>query len=627
MNEPISILIILTFVMFIVIGGLSMIAHFYTLNGIKSKTVGDGQHGVARFLTRKEIKKTYNQVPYDVKNWRKGKNRPTEQGLVVGSASKSLVDKIKGNKEVVGLVDTGDVHCLMIGAAGVGKTAFFLYPNLEYACASGMSFITTDTKGDLARNYGVIAKENYGYNIAVIDLRNPTKSDGNNLLHLVNKYMDIYNADKENLMAKAKAEKYAKIIAKTIIATGDDNSSMGQNAFFYDSAEGLLSAVILLLAEFLPPTKIDGQMVDRRHIVSVFKMVQDLTDPGRAKGKSQFQELMELLPSTHKAKWFAGAALNSSEAAMASVLSTVLSRLNSFLDTELEQILCFNTSLDAEKFCTEKSAIFLILPEEDNTKYFMVSLFLQQFYREMLAVADEYGGKLPNRVVIYADEIGTIPKIDSFEMMLSAGRSRRISVVPIIQSFAQLDKNYGKEGSEIITDNCQLTIFGGFAPNSETAETLSKALGTRTVMSGSISRGKNDPSQSLQMMERPLLTADELKSLKKGNFVVMKTGTHPMQTRLRLFLDWGITFDKTYETEQRANRKVHYADKTELEKNIIETFGNSKSYSQTPPATESRKPTDSMDHSPATQQGKKSQRQKKYSADNVNMKYTDEERK
>ena len=144
----------------------------------------------------------------------------------------------------------------MIGATGVGKTAFFLYPNLEYACASGMSFITTDTKGDLARNYGAIAKENYGYNIAVIDLRNPTKSDGNNLLHLVNKYMDIYRADYNNLMAKAKAEKYAKIITKTIIATDGDNSSMGQNAFFYDSAEGLLSAVILLLAEFLPPTEI-----------------------------------------------------------------------------------------------------------------------------------------------------------------------------------------------------------------------------------------------------------------------------------------------------------------------------------------------------------------------------------
>jgi type IV secretion system protein VirD4 len=88
-------------------------------------------------------------------------------------------------------------------------------------------------------------------------------------------------------------------------------------------------------------------------------------------------------------------------------------------------------------------------------------------------------------------------------------------------------------------------------------------------MSGSISRGKNDPSQSLQMMERPLMTADELKSIPKGNFVVMKTGTHPMKTKLHLFLDWGITFDGVYTVAERAHRKVSYADKQILEENIM----------------------------------------------------------
>ena len=561
MESQLYLLIGMAALMFFVIGGISLIAHYYTLNGIKSKTVGDGQHGTARFATKKEILKVYEHIPFNVLDWRRGKNLPTEQGIIVGC---------KGAKNnVTALVDTDDVHCLMIGAAGVGKTAFFLYPNLEYACATGMSFITTDTKGDLVRNYGRIAKECYGYNIAVIDLRNPTRSDGNNLLNLVNKYMDRYREDNNNISAKAKDEKYAKIISKTIINSTGDSSAYGQNAFFYDAAEGLLTAVILLIAEYLPPTEEDGEKVDVRHIISVFKMVQDLMAPSKVKGKSQFQLLMDKLPPEHKARWFAGAALNSAEQAMASVLSTVLSRLNAFLDTEMEQILCFDTEIDAETFCNKKSAIFLILPEEDNTKYFMVSLFLQQFYREMLTVADENGGKLPNRVMIYADEIGTIPKIESFEMMLSAGRSRKISLVPIIQSFAQLDKNYGKEGSEIITDNCQLTIFGGFAPNSETAQVLSKSLGNRTVMSGSISRGKNDPSQSLQMMERPLLTADELKSLPKGNFVIMKTGENPMRTVLRLFLDWGISFGDPYVMEEKSHRKVAYADKEKLEENII----------------------------------------------------------
>ena len=534
------------------------LVHYYTLSGIKSKTVGDGQHGTARWATAKEIRQTYAHVPFEVKKWRSGQNLPTEQGLVLGCKGK------KG--ELTALVDSDDIHCLMIGASGIGKTAYFLYPNLEYACASGMSWLALDSKGDLARNYGAIAKNFYGYqNVAVIDLRNPTRSDGNNLLTLVNRYMDIARSDPNNLAARAKAEKYAKILSKTIVNPDGDDSNRGQNAFFYDAAEGLLTSVILMLAEFLPPDKDHPQ--ERRHIVSVFKLVQDLLEPSRVKGKSHFQLLMAKLPPDHKARWFAGAALNSAEQAMASVMSTVLSRLNAFLDSELEQILCFDSAIDAEKFASEKSAIFLILPEEDTTKNFMAGLMIQNLSRELFAVADENGGKLKNRVVLFCDEFGTMPPFDILPLF-SAGRSRRLTLVPIIQSLAQLEKNYGKEGCEIIQDNCQDTIFGGFAPNSQTAEVLSRALGSRTVLSGSVSRGKNDPSQSLQMMERALLTPDELKSIPKGSFIVMKTGTHPMRTRLQLFLNWGITFGEPYVVPERANRAVAYANRVDLERNL-----------------------------------------------------------
>ena len=542
--------------MFIVIGGLAFLSHNYTLKNIKAKTVGDGQHGTARWATKKEIQNTYSHIPFEVKAWRKGHKLPEKQGLVLGCS------KEKGVLKAV--VDSDDIHCLMIGASGVGKTAFFLYPNMEYACASGMSFLALDTKGDLARNYGTIAKENYGYNVSVIDLRNPTRSDGNNLLTLINRYMDIARAHPENLAARAKAEKYAKILAKTIVNPGGEEGSYGQNAFFYDSAEGLLTSVILLLAEYMPPTK--ENYIECRHIVSVFKLVQDLLEPTGPKGKSHFQILMNSLPSEHKARWFAGAALNSADQAMASVMSTVLSRLNAFLDSELEQVLCFDSSIDAEKFAAEKSAIFLILPEEDTTKNFMAGLMIQNLARELFAVADENQGKLKNRVVFFCDELGTMPPFDILPLF-SAGRSRRLTLVPIIQSLAQLEKNYGSEGCEIIQDNCQDTIFGGFAPNSQTAETLSAALGNRTVLTGYISRGK-DPSQSLQMMERALMSPDELKSIPKGTFVVMKTGSHPMKTKLRLFTEWGITFGTPYLVQERSQRKVRYASRAELLSNI-----------------------------------------------------------
>lgn len=563
-------LIIAAVVMFTVLGLISLLAHIYNLNNIKSKTVGDGQHGTARFADKREIRKTYKQVPFTPKLWRKqaesgatpttvdGKDLP--QGIVVGC---------KGKAETIALVDDQDVHALMIGAAGVGKTAYFLYPNIEYACASGMSFISTDTKGDIYRNYGGIAQKYYGYNISVLDLRNPTKSHGNNLLHLVNKYMDLYKKSveekKENISYKAKAEKYSKIIAKTIILNGMDGANFGQNAFFYDAAEGLLTSALLLVSEF----GAEGT----RHIVSVFKIIQDLLAPSKVKGQTQFKLLLNKLPPEHKARWFAGSALNSGEQSMLSVMSTAMSRLNTFLDTELEQILCFDTEIDAERFCNEKSAIFIVMPEEDNSKYFMVSLILQQLYREILSVADENGGQLKNRVMMYLDEFGTLPKIESAEMMFSASRSRKVSIVPIIQSFAQLNKNYGAEGAEIITDNTQLTIFGGFAPNSKSAEVLSKAMGSRTVLSGSVSRGKNDPSQSLQMIERALMTPDELKSMPKGQFIVMKTGHNPMEVKLKLFFKWGIDFETPFSLGSREVKEVKYLNKKQLESAINENYG------------------------------------------------------
>ena len=541
-------------VLFIVL--LSVLTNNYSLNGIKSKTVGDGQHGTARWATTQEIKKSYASVPFDVANWRAGKNLPAVQGLILGSTQRG--------KQLDALVDRDDVHCLMIGASGVGKTAFFLYPNLEFACASGMSYLALDTKGDLARNYGTIAKKYYGYHVSVIDLRNPTRSDGSNLLTLINRYMDIAREHPDNLAERAKAEKYAKILAKTIVNPGGDDQDRGQNAFFYDAAEGLLTSVILLLAEYVP---LDSAGHEKRHIVSVFKLVQELLAPSGQNKKTCFQVLMDNLPSTHKARWFAGAALNTSEQGMASVMSTVLSRLNAFLDSELEQVLCFDSAIDAEHFAAEKSAIFLVLPEEDATKNFMAGLMIQNLSRELFSVADEHGGKLQNRVVFYCDELGTMPPFDILPLF-SAGRSRKLTLVPIIQSLAQLEKNYGKEGAEIIGDNCQDTIFGGFAPNSQTAETLSKALGSRTVLTGSVSRGKDSNSQSMQMAERALLSPDELKSLPKGEFVVMKTGTHPMRTKLQLYFKWGIKFEEPYQTPERTQREVYYAGKEELLMNI-----------------------------------------------------------
>lgn len=119
-------LIIVTGSMFALFIIISMVGNHYSLNQIKNKTVGQGQHGTARWATKKEIKRTYKQIDFKPNEWRTiPDSRPKEQGIVVGCKN--------SRKGTTAMVDTGDVHALMIGAAGVGKTAYWLYPCIEYA--------------------------------------------------------------------------------------------------------------------------------------------------------------------------------------------------------------------------------------------------------------------------------------------------------------------------------------------------------------------------------------------------------------------------------------------------------------------------------------------------------------
>ncbi len=584
------------FILWVLAIGLIVLLYFKkksgnSLNKMKTQSTGDGQHGTARFGTKKEMHEAFRCIEYTPELWRNGENLPEAQGVIVHCENAS--EKSENGKNKVGaafemiqnktghsksaqrhnplccFVDDDDVHMLLIGASGIGKTANFLYPNIEYAFASGMSFITTDTKGDLYRNTGTIGEKYYGYDIKVIDLRNPLESSGYNMIYLINKYTDLYKKTKK-LAYQAKAEKYAKITAKTIVEMGCDSSSFGQNAYFYDSAEGIVTATLLLIAEYGKPGE--------RHIVSCFKLLQDLMEESGVEGKNQFQVLIDLLPANSRARWFATTALKTAPETMQSVMSTAMSRLLSFIDSELEQIMCFKNSVDVEKFCKNKTAIYLVLPEEDTTKYFIAGLFIQQMYREMLMVADANGGKLDNRVMFYCDELGTMPKIDGLEAMFSAARSRKISIIAIIQSLSQFEQKYGKEGAEIIEDNCQLTLFGGFAPNSTTAEVLSKNLGNQTIESGSITYSgggskifQTESSRTMSMMQRPLMTTDELKNMPKGHFILMKTGWHPFKTRLRLFLKWGITFEKLYHVPVKEQKTPKYMDKNDLCDSVIDS--------------------------------------------------------
>ncbi len=524
-----------------------------SLNRIKARTVGHGQHGSARWATHREIKSYYTMVPYEPQKWRtQAELRPTNPGFVLGSFQHG-----RRGKKITAWVDAGDSHAMMIASPGGGKTAYFLYPNIEYAMACGISFVTLDTKGDLYRNMATIGEKYYGYHTVVYDFRKPMESDTYNLMSLVNKYMDRYR-NTGSVDDKARAEKQARMVAKSIITGGVDMANMGANSFFYEASESLLTSAIMILSEYGDP--------GTRHISSAHKMI-DAVSVREEKGKPNlYSKLLSALPPYHKAAMLANSAVNSAEQTTASIVSTAHSRLNELIDSELEQMICFDTKFQVEEFVEHPTGVYIVLPEEDTTKYFIVSLVIQQINAELTAMADRLGGTLPKKVICFYDELGTIPKIEGLDAIFTASRSRNMTIVGILQGISQLNDRYGKDVAETMFNSCHDTIAGAFGPLSQDAEFISKQLGSRTAQTGSVTTDGKTGEQSVseQMMEVPLMAPNELREMPRGEYVLLKTFCRSARTRMPLFTDWGITLEEKYHVPERPLRDIEYMDVKEL---------------------------------------------------------------
>lgn len=539
-----------------------------SLNRIKRKPVGDGQYGDAQFISDKEKKETYKTISYTPKKWRKGKNLPEHKyGLIVGEDGKGKA-----------IVDLSDSNCLMIGPPGIGKTTRFLYANIEYSAACGTSFICTDTKGDVALNFINILRKYYGYQYTLIDFRNPLDSDGYNFLSNVNKYMDRYK-ETNNLRYKAKAEKYAKIISHSIVAS---EAMRGQNSYFYNSAEGLITAIILILAEFAEPYE--------SHLINVFKLILEGLKPEKGvdedddkdkKRVTKLHILLDKLPENHKAVWFAGSASGTTGGAMANVLTTALSEMLSFIDSEVEQMICRENPIDFETFDEKPSAMFIVIPEEDATKHFLVSLLISQCYDTLIGMASENpeGNHLKRVVRFFDDEIGTIPKIHGFCGQFTSGRSRKIYIMPMIQEFSQLSEKYGKDGLTTILGATQTVITGGFSPLSESAKIISESLDTQTISSGSVSKSggiNNKSTQTESMIQRLLMTQRELKTLPKGKFIVQKLSVNPMMVTLPYYTDWGIKTEDLFRAEEKTIEEIQYTSIKKMQEAIEKVYAKAE---------------------------------------------------
>ena len=531
--------------------------HVEDINSIKATEVGDAQYGDSRFMTNAEKQKHFLWVKWEPKKWRKGINLPTKAGVVIG-----MVKKVDG---LYAIIDTDEVHFSLTGQSGYGKTTSFFYANYEYSMATGVSFLSTDTKGLNCASWYLIAKDSYGFNPINFDFRSPLQSAQYNFLHPINKYVDIYLKEENKMSvnavrAIAAAEKHAKIAAKSIIYSGE-TKSFGQNQYFYDGAEALIGSVFLLISEF-------GN-VGERHVLSAYKLVQDFIAPdGGAVDmnkvqSSKFKQLLDILPMDHPCRMLAGTSLSAPSQVMMNIVSTAMSKLIAFIDTELEQILCFDSDLDITDFATKKTAVFMNLPEEDPTKWFLVSMIMKQTWNELISLADEYEKKeLPNVVRYFMDEFGTYPTIDGAAEAFSAIRSRRVSLIVSSQTLSQFKEKYGEEGAEVILGNCQDNMFMAPSSLSKDKETYSNMLGTRTVASGSISDSAKGLSgnrqKSIQMISQPLRFPAQLAKMKKGDITIMKSGLDHSENNIKYYKDCGISIKKLYNAPTSPPKEVKY---------------------------------------------------------------------
>lgn len=185
--------------------------------------------------------------------------------------------------------------------------------------------------------------------------------------------------------------------------------------------------------------------------------------------------------------------------------------------------------------------------------------------------------RLSKRINLYLDEFGTMPKFQNAEQMFTAGKSRNIILYPMIQSLSQMHEKYGREGGDIIIDCCTNALIGAFSPMSKGAEEVSRALGNQTVQSGSISHSSNgfsdkNSSQSVQMIQKPLMTAEQILHMPDGQWILTKTRRYPLLTTMKRYDEWGIQLDCPFKMPENAARQVHYANKDELKATILKTF-------------------------------------------------------
>ena len=439
------------------------------------------ENGSAKWGNKKMIDKKYKQSP-------KFNNKLMTQNVCIGLNAK----KHRRN-----------LNTLVCGGSGAGKTRFFCKPNLMQC---NTSFVILDPKGEILRDTGNLLKEK-GYEIKVLDLITMERSYCYNPFVYLNNDNDV--------------QKLVTNLFKSTTPKG----SQTNDPFWDTSASMLLSALIFYLHYKAPE--------DEQNFAMVMEMlraasIEDEEDPRPSPLDELFSEL-ELSNPEHIALKYYRSYHSGSAKTLKSIQITLAARLEKF-NLESLASLTLTDEMELPSLGENKVALFALIPDNDASFNFLVSILYTQLFQQLFYTADHiHKGSLPVPVHFLMDEFANVSLPDDFDKILSVMRSRGVSVSIILQNLAQLKALFEKQWESIV-GNCDEFLYLGGNEQS-THKYVSELLGKETIDTNTYGKStgrSGNYSTNYQISGRELLTPDEVRRLDNEYAILFIRGEKPI---------------------------------------------------------------------------------------------------
>lgn len=439
------------------------------------------EHGSAKWGDVNEINKKYQQFP-------ESSNKILTQNVSIG---------YDGRKH------RRNLNTIVIGGSGAGKTRFYAKPNVMQA---NTSLIILDPKGEIARDEGHLL-EKKGYIVKVLDLINMERS------HCYNPF--VYLRSDNDVQ---------KLVTNIFKATTPKGSQ--SNDPFWDTAASMLLLSLVFYLWYEAPE-------DEQN----FPMVMEMLRAGEVKEDDDsfvspldilFNQL-EIENPNHIALKYYRDYHSGSAKTLKSIQITLASRLEKFNLASLAS-LTQTDELELDKIGERKTALFAIIPDNDTSFNFLVSMLYTQLFQQLFFTADHiYGGRLPIHVHFLMDEFANVSLPDDFDKILSVMRSREVSVSIILQNLAQLKALFEKQWESIV-GNCDEFLYLGGNEQS-THKYVSELMGKETIDMNTYGKStghSGNYSTNYQISGRELLTADEVRLLDNKYAILFIRGERPV---------------------------------------------------------------------------------------------------